>query len=161
MAAVSAIRAQIKAILDGVANIGVVHDYERFAKTKADLVTLYTSNAGGSTRVRGWWFDRVATQERDVELGTVRRIHTWRIVGYLSLDDADATGKLLQDLMEAIGTAFRAQRTLGGTVLDIRDLSLEDAPSGIQVDGIEPVMFADVLCHRASLRLVTETLDTV
>lgn len=150
------VRAAIKAKLAGVSGIGVVHDYERFAKDQDAFRALYRDTDG---RVRGWWFDRVGTREVDLDVATVRRIHTWRITGYLSLDDAEATGRALQTLVESIAAAFRTDRTLGGAVLDIRDMTLDDAPSGIQVEGVEPILFAGVLCHRAQLRLVTETLE--
>jgi hypothetical protein len=157
MASLSAIRAQIKAVLESVPDVGIVHDYERFASTRGAMAALYKSG----DRIKGWWFDRTATREADLDLGAVRRVHTWRLVGYVSLDDADATGKTLQDLVEAIAAAFRAARTLGGTVMDSRDMGYTDGPAGVQVDAIEPVMFADILCHRATLRLVTETIETV
>ena len=153
------IRAAIKAKLSGVTGIGRVHDYERFAKDAAQFLALYKDGADG--RIRGWWFDRVGTREIDSGTVTVRRVHTWRITGYLGLDDADATAKSLQDLAESIGAAFRADRTQGGTVLDIRDMTVEDAPSGIQIDAVEAVYFAGMLCHRAQLRLTTETEETL
>lgn len=150
------VRAAILATLQGVSGIGRVHSYERFAKDQDAFRLLYRDTDG---RIRGWWFDRLSTREVDLDVATVRRIHTWRITGYLALDDAEATGEALQDLVEAIATAFRTDRTLGGTVLDIRDMTLDDAPSGIQIEGMEPILFAGVLCHRAQLRLVTETLE--
>lgn len=153
------IRAAIRAKLEAVADIGRVHDYERFAKEPAPFLALYKDPRDG--RLRGWWFDRVSTRELDRDTGTVRRIHTWRITGYLGLEDADATGKSLQDLVEAITDAFRSDRTLGGTVLDLRDMTVEDAPAGVQVDAIDTVMLAGVLCHRAQLRLTTETEETL
>lgn len=153
------IRAAIKAKLDSVSGIGRVHDYERFAKDASGLLTLYKDSSDG--RIRGWWFDRFSTRELDRDTGTVRRIHTWRITGYLGLDDADATGRALQDLVEAIATAVRADRTLGGTVLDIRDMTTDDAPAGVQVDSIDAVMLAGALCHRAVLRLTTETEESL
>ena len=38
-------------------------------------------------------------------------------------------------------------------------MNQEDGESGIQEDAIEPVMFAGVLCHRARLRLITDTTE--
>lgn len=148
------IRAAIKAKLESVTGIGRVHDYERFAKDTAQFLALYKDATDG--RLRGWWFDRTSTREIDRDIGSVRRIHTWRLTGFLALDDADATAKALQTLVESIGAAFRTDRSLGGAVLDVRDMTVDDAPSGIQVDGIEAVLLAGVLCHRAQLRLTTE-----
>lgn len=157
MASLDAIRAAIKARLEAVPGIGRVHDYERFAKEQAGFLALYKDPSDG--RIRGLWFDRASTREVDLDIATVRRIHNWRLVVYLSLDDADATAKALQTLIEAITAAFRTGRTLGGTVLDVRDMTLDDAPSGIQVDAVESVLLAGVLCHRATLRLTTETTE--
>ncbi|XAI95671.1 hypothetical protein [Microcystis phage Mae-JY22] len=154
-----AIRAAIRIKLEGVSGIGRVYDYERFAKDASAFLALYKDPADG--RIRGWWFDRFSTRELDRDTGTVRRVHSWRITGYLGLDDADATGRALQDLVEAIADAFRSDRTLGGTVLDIRDMTQDDAPAGVQVDSIDAVMLAGALCHRAGLRLTTETEETL
>ncbi|MBI1397070.1 MAG: hypothetical protein GC151_13925 [Betaproteobacteria bacterium] len=157
MSTLAEIRAAIVSTLEGVSQIGQVNDYERFAEMASDLVAKYAS--GG--RIKGWFVTRVRTAENDLDLGEVRRVHTWSITGYLSLDDADATSKTLDDLVESICSAFRADRTLGGVVIDTKDMSDEFGPTGIQVDSMDPVMFAKVLCHRARLRLVTETTETV
>lgn len=151
------IRAAIEAKLSGVSGIGTVHDYERFARTNGELATLYAS--GG--RLHGWNFYREATAEEDLDNGEVRRLHRWKIRGFLSLDDADQTGILFDDLVDAIATAFRLDPTLGGACLANKNLDQEFGPSGIQVESITPVMFANVLCHRAELVLITETTEPV
>lgn len=157
MATVAQIRAAIKAKLQGVAGIGQVHDYERFAKTEKEFQDLYKDAVSG--RILGWNFYRQSTAERDLDLGEVRRLHVWKLSGYMSLDDADASGKLIDDLVETIVTAFRTDRTLGGLVIDIKNMDNEFGESGVQVEAIEPVMFAGVLCHRAQLSLITETTE--
>lgn len=151
------IRAAIAAKLGGVAGIGQVHDYERYAKTNNELAALYAS--GG--RLLGWHFYREATAEEDLNNGEVRRLHRWKIRGFMSLDDADETGILFDDLVETIATAFRIDPTLGGACLANKNLDQEFGPSGIQVESITPVMFANVLCHRAELVLITETTEPV
>ncbi len=161
MATVAQIRAAIKAKLQGVAGIGQVHDYERYSKTEKEMQDSYrTEVSAGVFRILGWNFYRLATPERDLDLGEVRRLHTWKITGYMSLDDADASGKLIDDLVELIATAFRNDRTLGGLVIDLKNMDNEFGESGVQVEAIEPVMFAGVLCHRAQLALMTETTET-
>lgn len=157
MATVAQIRAAILAKLQGVAGIGQVHDYERFAKTEKEFQDLYKDVT--DNRIRGWNFYRASTAERDLDLGEVRRLHAWRVAGYMSLDDADASGKLFDDLIELVVTAFRTDRTLGGLVIDSKDMESEFGASGVQVEAIEPVMFAGVLCHRAQLTLTTETTE--
>lgn len=159
MATVAQIRAAILAKLQGVTGIGKVHDYERFAANEKDFQTLYLDAA--TTRINGWNFYRVSTREMDIGIGEVRRLHAWRFTGYRGLDDADATGKSFDNLAESIATAFRADRTLGGLIDDNKDLSAAEGESGIQIDGIEPALFAGVLCHRAQLSLLTETTETI
>lgn len=158
MATVAQIREAIRVKLAGLSGIGKVHDYERFAADETAFQALYYDTASG--RIKGWNFYREATPESDLNNGEVRRIHAWRITGVMGLDDADATGKLFDDLVDLIATAFRTDRTLGGLVLDVKDLDQEYGASGIQVEAIEPVMFAGVLCHRAKLKLVTETTES-
>lgn len=157
MATVAQIREAIRVKLAGVAGIGKVHDYERFAAREADFQALYKDT---DNRIRGWNFYREATREQDLNYSQVRRLHSWRLAGFLSFEDADATGKSFDTLIEAIATAFRTDRTLGGLVDDIKDMDQESGESGIQVESIEPVMFAGVLCHRAKLKLITETTES-
>ena len=157
MSTVADIREKIRWKLAAVASSGKVHDYERYSSRDADFVTLYKDAA--TSRIKGWNFYREATREVDLDNGQVRRIHTWRIAGFMGIEDADTTGKTFDDLVEAIATAFRTDRTLGGTVDDIKDMNQQDGESGIQVEAIEPVMFAGVLCHRARLRLITDTTE--
>jgi len=160
MSTVAQIRAQIKAKLAAIAGIGQVHDYERYSKLESNFQTLYrTEVSAGAFRILGWNFYRDATAESDLNNGEVRRLHSWRLTGFMGLEDADATGKLFDDLVETVALAFRSDRTLGGTVLDIKDMDQSFGESGIQVEAIEPVMFAGVLCHRARLRLITETTE--
>lgn len=160
MATVAQIRAAIKAKLAAVAGVGKVHDYERFGARDADFQTLYKYEvATGVYRILGWNFYRESTRELDLNNGEVRLLHAWRITGYMGFDDADASGKLFDDLIETIRSAFRTDRTLGGLVDDIKDMSQEEGPAGVQVEAIEPVMFTGVLCHRARLSLLTETTE--
>lgn len=151
------IRAAIKATLLGAAGTVQVHDYERYARTNNELAALYAD--GG--RLHGWHFYREATAEEDLNNGEVRRLHRWKLRGFMSLDDADATGLLFDNEVETIATAFRQDPTLGGACLANKNLDQEFGPSGIQVESIVPVMFANVLCHRAELSLITETTESV
>lgn len=155
--ALADIRAAIKAKWLTVTGIGQVHDYERYATRSADFLALYKTGTPPNERISGGFFYREATAERDLGLGEVRRIHRWRMTYFLGLEDADATGKLIDDLVEETAEVFRADLTLGGLVLHLKDMAEPAGPVGIQVERIEPVRFQDVLCHRAALALLTET----
>lgn len=155
MADLATIRAAIKTKMLTVPNIGVVHDYERYAKRESEFRALF-EDAG---EILGWFFYRDNTAELDGDTGEVRRIHEWQFFGFKGLSDSAASAKSFQDLVETLCATFRADPTLGGVVDDNKNMAQAFGPVGLQVDAIETVMFASVLCHRARLRLVTETTE--
>jgi len=133
-----------------------VHQYERYTKNASDLVAMYKSGSDGDARLHGWHVRRFATREELVAVGEWSIWHSWRIRGFMSLDDADESEKLFDTEIEAIRDSFREDETLGGLVLE------NIAPSGeagIQVLASQPVMFAGVLCHSAELGLTTQHLE--
>jgi hypothetical protein len=159
MATLAQIRAAIKATLQGVAGVGQVHEYERYATREKEMRELFLD--AGSGRLLGWVFYRERTSEQELDIGEVRRLHTWRLYGFMGLDDASQTGLLFDDLVELVAGAFRADPTLGGLVLATKDLNQSRGAMGLQVERIEPVMFGGVLCHRATLSLLTETTEDI
>ncbi|WP_316978047.1 hypothetical protein [Shumkonia mesophila] len=148
MANVDEIRAAIKAKLESVPGIGLVHSYERYAHDQKAFRTLFET----SGKVLGWLIRRVATRETSRTIGRHDVTHRWQIRGYMSLDDAAASEIAFDDLVEAGRDAFRADETLGGVVDD----TVGDGDSiGLQVEDSGPVMFAGVLCHSVRLGLTT------
>lgn len=145
------IRAAIVARLGTVADIGLVHDYQRYATDSAAFASLYTTTISGRRQIRGWWVSRTATTESSPALGRYIVTHTWRIHGYMSLDDAAATEKTFDTLVEAVRDAFRQDDNLGGVV----DGTVIDEGAGLQLEEQAPVMFCGVLCHAARLTLRT------
>lgn len=151
-------RAAIAAKVAGVADVGRVHDYERYAKTEGDFRALYQADIGAAKSLRGWFLRRVSTKEISVALGVGMQVIAWRLTGYLAIDDAAASEKTFDGLIEALRAAFRSDPTLGGAVADLYDLTQGDsAPYGLQVEESAPVLFAGVLCHRAVLALTTSS----
>jgi hypothetical protein len=155
MPTVQQIRTAIKAKIDTVAGVGPVHEYERFLKDQSRLVALYTS--GNPKRVLGWHIRRVSTRETLEDIARWVVLHGWRIRGYMGLDDADASEKLFDDLIEQIRDAFRSDDTLGGVVFSCVNPANDEA--GIQVLDHRPVLFCGVLCHFAELGLTTQHLN--
>lgn len=143
------IRAAIVARLLSIPDIGVVHDYERFARGEKEFRELYLS--GG--RILGWHVRRVATAEKSPVLGRWYTTHDWEIRGFMGLDDAGASETVFDGLIEAIRAAFRADESLGVVGL----ATVDPAVAGIQVTESGPVMFGGVLCHGARLALRTHT----
>lgn len=150
---VATIRAAILAKLGGVADIGVVNDYERYSKDQSALQAQYVATIAGAKQLRGWNIRRTKTAENfSVFCGPQPVTHTWDLRGYMALDDSAATEKTFDNLIEAIRDAFRADETLGGAVYST---TLLDGVTGVQVIESVPVLFAGVLSHSARLRLFT------
>lgn len=141
------IRVAIVAKLQSIPGIGLVHGYERFARSEKEFRDVYSTDG----QILGWHVRRVATSETSGGFGIWRATHRWEIRGYAGLNDAAASEIALDELVEAIRDAIRADDNLGGVV---DTCSLPDA-SGAQLDDSGPVMFAGVLCHGVRLTLHT------
>ena len=155
MATHDQIAAAIKAKIETVPQRGPVHDYLRYAKNHAPLATFFRNPDSG--RLNGHTFWREATRELDYDVGIIRRFDTWRLYSYMGFDDADGSVKTFQTQLEDIKAAFRIDRTLGGVVLDLKDMNDRFGRLGLQIELIEPWMFAGVLCLRARGVLTTES----
>lgn len=155
MADHDAILAAIKAQIETVPDRGPVHDYLRYAKDNGAFAALFKNVA--TSRLNGWIVYREATRTVDYDTGLVRRIDAWRKYGYMAFDDADASAKLLQQQLELIRTAFLGNRTLGGLVIDSKDLLEKNGKIGWQIERVEPWVLAGVLCMRSQCLLLTES----
>lgn len=151
MATVGQIRAAIAAKVAGVANIGRVHDYQRYEANLGALAALYRTNVNNIGQVRGWHVTHTSTREDSNALGRYTVTHDWQVRGFMSLDDVAASEKTFDDLVEAVRDAFRSDENLGGLVSS----TVVDDQAGVQADEIAPVMFCGVLCHAARLSLRT------
>jgi hypothetical protein len=153
--------AAIKAKLAGVANMGTVHDYERYTKEAARLLALYESSAQGGNRIYGWFVAERQVRERYLDIGRAIIDTVWDLVSYMTLDDGDASEKLLRAQVDKVRDAFRNDDSLGGAV---DTLILDEgggAPiRGVQLDAMDKVLFAGALCHRARCSLVTRNYVT-
>lgn len=142
----STVLAKVKTILEGVADIGQVHDFVRWAKDFPDFFTLFKVTSPIS-QIRAWDISRTRTTEVAESSRTNVQTHTFRIRGFLSLVDSTATEKTFQKLVEDVATAFRNKPTLDGVALNV---------SPLQRDSVTHVMIGDVLCHIAELSLSVE-----
>lgn len=146
----AAIRAAIVAKLMTVPGIGLVHDYERYAKAEKDFRDIYKSGE----RILGWHVRRVTTRETSKIVGRHEGLIGWRIRGYMSIDDVAQSELEFDALIEAVRAAFRSDQTLGGSVDSIVTPDGQHL-AGLQLDDSGPVMFAGVLCHGCTLSLTT------
>ncbi len=142
------IRDAIKAKMETVAGVGVVHRYERLAARVADLKSLYVT--GG--QLRGWHIRRVAMSQVSPAIGRYTIDNRWQIRGFMAIDDSAETELVFDGLIDSVRDAFRADETLGGLI----EGTQAPAPTlGMQLIEHGPVMFADVLCHGARLAYAT------
>lgn len=149
---IGAIRAAIKAKLDGIADLGQVHDRQRWAKDAKTLADLYRSATHGE--IRGWDISWESLSETDGHVDDAGvEVIRWVIRGRIGFEDADGTEKVLEALVDAIRAAFKADQTLGGVVAQISDP--DGGEFAVQVAEYGPIRFAGALCWSAELKLLT------
>lgn len=148
------VRSAVKAKVAGVANIGNVYDYERYANKASDLIALYSSTAQSGNRLLGWFVQMARKREFFVDTGRWIADVDWTIRGYMGIEDADATEKKMAVLIDLISDAFRNDDSLGG-VIGTQIIEQRGYQVGVQVEEFGPVLFAGVLSHSARLSLVT------
>ncbi|NYZ17065.1 hypothetical protein HL658_31365 [Azospirillum sp. RWY-5-1] len=153
------VRAAIVAALETVPAIGAVHAFERYAPQSQAMQALYrwTNPDTGAAEIRGWFVSLVSERYGAPRAGRGTVVGGWLITGLLAVQDAAASELTIAALARAVVARLAADPTLGGTVgrlCDGRNGPATDV--GAQIERIEPVMFAGVLCHRARLSLVTE-----
>jgi hypothetical protein len=149
------IRAQIETILETVPGIGVVYDYERYARSLGDYFKLMTPV--GQDAVNGWVIHREETKSRQVTmglLGQIERVHSYRIAGLYDMDDAAGSEKVFQAILDGIFTAFKANGTLNGTATSHDQIQIDEVTVCLEDE------FGSSLYHVADCTLtVTERVD--
>lgn len=133
-------RAAIKARLDAMgAAIGRVHDYERWNVNAGNFLALFQDPA--SKKIFGWEITRKSLRCQKVAMRKWKMIHRYMIRGYYGLEDAAATEKTVNALVDQIALDFMLNR-LDGTQGDQQPEAR-----------IEIRMFGAVLCHVAEILL--------
>jgi len=135
------IRTQIKTILETVSGIGVVHAYERYSRSLAELFLLMTKNG----KINGWMVHRASTSSTREVYPLIERSHEFKIMGLYELDDVAASEVTFQALLEAIFTAFKSKATLNATALDSEPIS---------IDAVDTQDYGGRLFHTAEMTLV-------
>lgn len=144
------IRTAIVDAMEAIAGIGIVHPFERFAKDQKKLAQMYMVG----DRINGWFVSRLGVREVEDTADTNFEIADWRIKGYASFLDDEASELAFDLKIDQLRAAFRNDETLGGSLWQIGDND-RDSEIGLQVESMRPVMFCGVLCHEATLRLTT------
>jgi len=142
---VAAIRAQIKLILQGVANVGQVQDYDRWEINWDSFLTLFKSTIGGVDQIRGW---SIHVQSEALSYPGTNNVgqfeHLFLLRGYMSLKDASGTEKAFDDLVEAVQKAFLGNYNLNGSAMNAE-------PPQVMVKEVRQL--SDVLVHYAEIQL--------
>lgn len=143
------LRAAIAAQLATVPGIGRVHDRERALASDKSLRDLYSDGSGNSP-INGWHIRRTGRVEKG-DFGQV--LTTWEMRGFRAISDADDSELAFDDVIDGITEAWRDNPRMG--VLACLASAEDGAPIIPELADSGPVMFCGVLCHHATLRLVT------
>jgi len=147
-------RARIKVVLDSVTDKGKTHDYKRWASTWGDFLDLFKTTIDSTVQIRGWEITFQGFTQTETSIGrtgnNIVRVYTWRLDGYLGLDDSATTDKTLADLAEDVVEALD-----GDAVLNERSITLYREPANLAMD---MRIFGSVLCNHAEITLVTAEL---
>lgn len=154
------VRGYINTIVEGVTNIGLVHDYERWSNNQTTFLDYFKTLIGGSSVIRGWTITcAIATQEWLNEpqadgQGQIARTYTYKLRGYFGLDDSAETEKSAWVVVEAVMRALDESGILHGE----DEMWTINPPSQLTI--FEPRLFAGVLCHYAEItQQVTEVIS--
>jgi hypothetical protein len=145
--------ADVKAKMESVAGIGIVHDYERQCADLAKFILLFKAPDG---KINGWEITRRAVPEH--QAGAFFRHHQLVLKGYSGLQDATGSSKIFQVRVDDICAKFRTAEPATPGPWQYRNGDEPDkAPC--QVEIINDRMFGSVLCHCAEIALsVTERI---
>lgn len=155
---VATLRSDIYSVLttlDASSNIGLVHDYERWALHWENVLTVLkdpTDNVvrawmiayrGFTTIPEASFFSQVAPTNKSISI----RVHSWVVRGVLAIDDSAASEKTFATLVENVANALDGDETLHD-----QDKYYGDPPMGpVELQTFEARSFAGVLCHVAEL----------
>jgi len=152
-------RAYLKTVLESVANIGVVHDYERWATLRSDFISKFKATIGGEDVVRGWTISCTGFANESIEHdehekhSIVIRAYTFKIRGYFTVDDASASEKTAWALITAVAKALDLDDTIHG-----EDESY-GSPPGVTVDTVEHHLFNNELVHYVEMTQVVKEME--
>lgn len=152
----SAIRTAIYNAVNGVTDVGLVYDYERYSNEWGDFLDFFKTTIDTTAQIRGWMVGYRGITEATYKRFTpasktgVTRIHRFQILGVMGIDDSEASEKTFAALGEDVCDALDADATLHGSTY----LGVSSA-----VMGFDPRPFAGVLVHAAAIVIdVTESI---
>jgi hypothetical protein len=144
----AAIRTALNTAVNTVADVGNVHDYERWSDDWANFLDMFKTTINNVEQIRGWDIAyRGFLAERDPQFTrSVIHRHAFWIQGYIRLNDEMASEKEAAALAEAVCTAVDSNATLHTTVYQ------NTGPASMEE--FTPRTFGGVLCHYAKIVVV-------
>lgn len=146
------IRTQIEAMLTAADPGSKVYPYRRWIIDPAALAAELQPELDGPIRVWMFWVESIADSLDTYGLSDQSYVFGLRL--YYSLSDAVQSEIAVTDLVQTVRAAFRGNLTLNGSAFSIVPTAgpMRNAVA-LQLDSLEVVTLAGVLCHQAALRL--------
>jgi len=144
------IRAKIVEMLRAIPDIGIVHERERYFSDLDKIRAAYTwqpTTAGSPKQVRGWFLRRVKMNPEHLGNFKYDLENTWEITGYVGWNEELNSEIVFDGLIEEIFQTFKKPIPLNLLGLTAFGIELVDSST---------VNFTGVVCHRATLQLVTK-----
>jgi hypothetical protein len=151
--------AAVKAIIGGITDLGVLHDYPRFTAQRDVLLDFFQyTEASGATTMRGWWLESPAEANGAGLGGRHRRRLSLRLVGIMALDDDRASYKFFRNLAETVVRTLEEKRLtmqsyLGANAMYDSEGELRGNTGWPSIVSFEDGMFAGVLCHVCTIEM--------
>lgn len=141
----NAIIAAVKAKMESVADIGIVHDRVRLALSESVFRELFKDP--NNERILGWTITRESGSESDISVHGTSDQHLLVLRGWMGIDDATETETTFQQRIEDVRTAFRQDRTINGSAI---------YSDPVQVRLVTQGLLGSYLCHYCELTLRVE-----
>lgn len=149
-------RTYIESVVSGIANVGEVHDYQRWAVQWPDFLEKFKTTISNSTVIRGWtiscqgWSAQYlpGSEPDENSKNIVVREYVYKIRGFFGVDDANESEKTAVAIVEDVCEALDADAELH------EQQYLWDKIPPAQLDTFEYRMFGSVLCHYAEITQV-------
>lgn len=110
---VATARAQVKTIMEGIAGVRSVMDYERYSQDAEAFFKKHFVRAG---KVNGWVIKSTAMPRTVHTCSEDEKHYRFKITGWTSATDSVASLKTAETLMETIDATFAVNPRLNSTV---------------------------------------------
>lgn len=140
---IGAVRTSVAGVIAGVSGVGTVHNRMRLAALEAEVKALYVVGS-----VLKFWAVCLADDDPYIEsrrpANHAHATYKYSLHGFWAVDDATSTEVTFAGHVEDVIEAFRANKKLGGTVMEAGPAQWRES---------QYRTFAGVLCHYARLEL--------